>query len=175
VVVEGALADAEDPGDGADAVRRVGQQAGHDDLSDEFGEGGEEVEDHPTAGCGGVEGLMQRGEPDPAFAEFADHGDQVLQGPAVADAARYDEGVAGLKESVAGLKLWPGRVLSGFLVREHAAAGSGRTAVLLGLTTRLPAAALARLLGISHRSAARWVDRSGNAWANYAAELQRTA
>ena len=51
----------------------------------------------------------------------------------------------------------------------------GRTAALLDLTTQLPAAALARLLGISHRGAARWVDRSGNSWANYGAELQRRA
>jgi hypothetical protein len=41
-------------------------------LVDELGQRGKDVEDEPAAGRGGVEVLMQRGEPDLAFAQFGD-------------------------------------------------------------------------------------------------------
>ena len=55
----------------------------HDELADEFGQGGKDVEDvkdQPAAGRGGVERLVQRGEADAAAAELGDDADQVLQG-----------------------------------------------------------------------------------------------
>jgi len=44
-------------------------------------QGGEDVEDQPAAGGGGVQGLVQALEPDPSPAQRADDGDQVGQGP----------------------------------------------------------------------------------------------
>jgi hypothetical protein len=41
---------------------------------------GEHVKDQATAGGGGVEVLMQRGEPDLGLAQITDHSDQILQG-----------------------------------------------------------------------------------------------
>jgi hypothetical protein len=43
-----------------------------DELADELGEGGEDVEHQPPAGGGGVEGLMQGPEADAAFTEAGD-------------------------------------------------------------------------------------------------------
>ncbi|WP_327257274.1 hypothetical protein [Streptomyces sp. NBC_01244] len=45
----------------------------------------------------------------------------------------------------------------------------GRTSVLMGLSTQLPAAVLTELLGISPETATAW---GGGNWARYAAELQ---
>jgi hypothetical protein len=52
--------------------------AGDDELADELGQGGEDVEDEPTAGGGGVQVLVQALEPDVAGTQVADGGDQML-------------------------------------------------------------------------------------------------
>jgi hypothetical protein len=39
--------------------------AGDDEFADELGEGGEDVEDQPSAGCGGVQVLVQEVKPTP--------------------------------------------------------------------------------------------------------------
>ncbi|MBB2742601.1 UNVERIFIED_ORG: hypothetical protein FHR35_002423 [Microbispora rosea subsp. rosea] len=59
--------------------------ADDDEFADELREGGEDVEDEPAAGGGGVEVLMQRGEADATFAEVGDHVDEVLEAAAVAE------------------------------------------------------------------------------------------
>jgi len=51
-----------------------------DELADELGQGGEDVEDQPPAGGGGVQGLVQRAESDAAAAQLGDQADQVGQG-----------------------------------------------------------------------------------------------
>jgi hypothetical protein len=62
--------------------------------------------------------LVQRGEPDLAPAQLADHRDQILEGAAVAVERGDHEGVAALEEGVAGLELRAGVVLAGFPVHE---------------------------------------------------------
>jgi len=159
VVVEGAGADAEEPGGGRDAGVGVGQQvsggadefgvddrgpaadappgaggrqafagAGDDQLADELGQGGEDVEDEPAAGGGGVEVLVEGGEADVAAAEVGHGGDQVLQGPAEPVEGRDDEGVAGGHEREAGGELGPVGVLAGLLLGEDAPAAAARSA-----------------------------------------------
>ncbi len=76
-------------------------------------EDGEDVEDKPAAGRGGVQVLVQRGEADAALAQFGDHVDEVLEGAAVAVERGDHEGVAGVEESVTRLQLGSERVLSG--------------------------------------------------------------
>jgi hypothetical protein len=36
----------------------------HDELADELGQGGKDMEDQPAAGGGGIQSLVQRPEPD---------------------------------------------------------------------------------------------------------------
>lgn len=50
-----------------------------DEFADELDQGGEDVEHEPPAGGGGVEILVQRGEPDPALAQTTNQGQQILQ------------------------------------------------------------------------------------------------
>src|SRR5689334_18311951 len=53
--------------------------AGHDQLADELRQGGEDVEDQPPAGGGGVQVLVQGAEPDAAAAQVTHGGDKVVQ------------------------------------------------------------------------------------------------
>ncbi|WP_329129307.1 hypothetical protein OG727_34125 [Streptomyces caniferus] len=55
----------------------------HDQLADELGERGEDVEDQAPAGGGGVEGFVQALKADLSFPEPADDGDQVPPSPAL--------------------------------------------------------------------------------------------
>jgi hypothetical protein len=48
-------------------------------LADELGEGGKDVEYESATGRGGVEVLVQTGEPDAAAAQVAHGSDEVLQ------------------------------------------------------------------------------------------------
>jgi len=50
-----------------------------DQLADELGQCGEDVEDQPAARSGGVQGLMQALEPDTAPTQRADDADQAGQ------------------------------------------------------------------------------------------------
>jgi hypothetical protein len=50
----------------------------HDELADELGERGEDVEHQPAAGGGGVDRLVQRPEPDTSPPQVTDQRDQVL-------------------------------------------------------------------------------------------------
>jgi hypothetical protein len=52
-----------------------------DQLADELGQRGEDVEHQPAAGGGGVQGLVQALEADPLPAQRGDDGDQVGQRP----------------------------------------------------------------------------------------------
>jgi hypothetical protein len=52
-----------------------------DQLADELGERGEDMEHQPAARGGGVQGLVQALKPDPAAAQRGDDGDQVGQRP----------------------------------------------------------------------------------------------
>jgi hypothetical protein len=72
---------------------QAGDGAVPDDLPLELGQGPEEVEDQPAAGGGGVDGLAQGAEPDPAGVEIGDHLDQVAQGAAEAVQAPDHQGV----------------------------------------------------------------------------------
>jgi hypothetical protein len=69
----------------ADAAAAGGVQALanalDDQLADELGQRGVDVEDQPAARGGGIQGLVQALEPDPASAQRADDADQVSQGP----------------------------------------------------------------------------------------------
>lgn len=76
---------------------------------------------------------MQRGEADPALAQFGNHVDEVLEAAAVAVQARDDEGVAGVEEGVASLQFGAERVLAGLLVREDLPAPGGGKRVKLPL------------------------------------------
>lgn len=76
-------------------------------------------------GGGGVELLVQGGEPDLAGAQVGDHGHQVLEGTAVAVQGGHDQGVAGVEEGVARLQLGALVGAPGLGVGEDAAA-SGR-------------------------------------------------
>jgi hypothetical protein len=72
----------------------------------------------------------------------------------------------------------PGRPLSSKrlsvrLNRLGIAARQHRSAALLQLAAELPAAVLARLLGVSTDSAARWQRLAAGDWAGYAAQLSR--
>ena len=66
-----------------------------DQLADELGQRGEDVEDQPAAGGGGVQGFVQALEADTASAQRADDCDQVGQGPGQPVQARHDQGVPG--------------------------------------------------------------------------------
>ena len=90
-----------------------------DEFADEFGEGGEDVEDQPAAGGGGVDGLVQAAEAHAAGAELGDEGDEVLQGPREAVEAGDHEGVAGAQVVQARGQLGPVGVLAALLVGEH--------------------------------------------------------
>ncbi|GHA39030.1 hypothetical protein GCM10010372_44010 [Streptomyces tauricus] len=54
-----------------------------DELADELGEAGKDVEDESAAGGGGVEVLVERSEANAAVAEFGNHVDEILQAAAV--------------------------------------------------------------------------------------------
>jgi hypothetical protein len=107
--------------------------ADDDEFADELIERGEDMEDEPAAGGGGVEVLVQRGEADPAVAQFGNHVDEVLETAVVAVQARGDEGVAGVEEGVARLQLGAERGLAGLLVREDPPAPGGGERVELPL------------------------------------------
>jgi hypothetical protein len=66
----------------------------HDELPDEFGQGGEDVEDQASTRGGGVELFVQGPEPDLAATQVGDDGDQVLQGAAESGQLGDYEGVA---------------------------------------------------------------------------------
>jgi hypothetical protein len=80
-----------------------------DQLADELGQRGEDMEDQPTARGGGVECLVQALEADPPAAQRGNDGDQVGQRP-------------GQPVVQAGGQLRPVGVLAGQLVGEHAKA-----------------------------------------------------
>ena len=104
-----------------------------DQLADELRQRGEDVEDQPAAGGGGVQGLVQALEPDPVPAQRGDDGDQVGQGPGQPVQARHDQGVAGPQVVQAGRQLGPVGVLAGQLVGEDAEAASLGQGVLLAV------------------------------------------
>jgi hypothetical protein len=102
-----------------------------DQLADELRERGEDMEDQPAAGGGGVQGLVQALEAGTLPAQRADDGDQVGQGPGQPVQARHDQGVAGPQVVQAGRQLGPVSVLARQLVGEHAdAAGLGQGVLL---------------------------------------------
>jgi hypothetical protein len=98
-----------------------------DELPDESGEGGEDVEDQPSARGGGVELFVQRSEPDVVAAQVGHDGDQVLQGAAESGQLGDHEGVA-FEELIESLgQAWAGSVFAGELVAVDAlAAGFGQ-------------------------------------------------
>jgi hypothetical protein len=107
-----------------------------DQLADELGQCGEDVEDQPAAGGGGVQGLGQALEPDPALAQPADDADQVGQGPGQPARAGHDQGVAGPQVFRAGGQLrpvGPVGVLARQLVGEDARAARLGQGVLLAV------------------------------------------
>ena len=109
------------PAAGAAALAGGGQAlAGprDDELADELGQRGEDVEHQPPAGGGGVQGLVQRREPHPAAAQVRDGGDQVLQRAGEPVQGGHHEGVARLHELQRGAQLAPVGVLAGLLVGE---------------------------------------------------------
>lgn len=65
--------DAAGPGRGQSLVGAFDNQ-----LADELGERGEDVEHQPPAACGGVDRLVQRSEPDTAPPQVDDQRDQVM-------------------------------------------------------------------------------------------------
>lgn len=72
----------------------------------------------------------------------------------------------------------PGRPISASRLRERLTAvgigvGDLRTAALFQLATELPAAVLARMLGIHIQVAVQWQRAASADWATYAAELAR--
>jgi hypothetical protein len=72
----------------------------------------------------------------------------------------------------------PGRPISAFQLGERLRQlglnpGQARSTALFGLATELPAAILARLLGIHISVAVAWQRASSGDWANYAAEVSR--
>ena len=66
-----------------------------DELADELGQGGKDMEDQPSPVGGGVEGFVQRGEADAAPAQAGHDGDEVLDGAAQAVQGGDGEGVPG--------------------------------------------------------------------------------
>ena len=56
---------------------------------------------------------------------------------------------------------------------ESIARGSARYTALFQLATQLPAAVLARMLGIHISDAAAWQRASASAWTHYAADISR--
>jgi len=110
---------------GAAALAGGGQALagpGDDELADELGQRSEDVEHQPPAGGRGIQGLVQRSEPDAAAAQVRDGGDQVLQRAGEPVQGGHDEGVAGLQELQRGAQLGPVGVLAGLLVGEDPAA-----------------------------------------------------
>ncbi len=100
-------------------------------LPDELRQRGEDVEDQPTAGGGGVQGLVQALEPDTVPAQRADDGDQVGQRTGQPVQARHNQGVAGPQVVQASGQLGSAGVLAGQLVGEDAeAAGLGQGVLL---------------------------------------------
>lgn len=72
----------------------------------------------------------------------------------------------------------PGRPISSYRLaerlREHGIySGQARSTALFQLTTDLPAAVLARMLGIHITVAVAWQRASAGDWAAYAAEVSR--
>ena len=65
-----------------------------DQVALEVRQGGEDVEDQPSAGGGGVDALPQRPEPDAAVGQRGDGVDEVAQGAAEAVQAPDDQRVA---------------------------------------------------------------------------------
>jgi hypothetical protein len=102
-----------------------------DQLADELGERGEDVEDQPPAGGGRVQGLVQALEPDALPAQRSNDLDQVCQGPRQPVQAGHHQGVAGPQVIQAGRQLGPVGVLAGQLVGEDAEAARLGQGVLL--------------------------------------------
>jgi hypothetical protein len=74
----------------------------------------------------------------------------------------------------------PGQPISAFQLTERLRqlgirSGQSRSAAMFQLATDLPAAVLARLLGIHITVAAAWQRASAGDWAGYAAEVSRRA
>ncbi|KWX05457.1 hypothetical protein TH66_01775 [Carbonactinospora thermoautotrophica] len=90
-----------------------------DEFADELGQGGEDVEDQPAAGGGGVQGLVQALEADAAAEQVRDQGDQVGQGAGEPVPAGDDEGVAGAQVVQAGRQFGPVGAFARELVGEH--------------------------------------------------------
>jgi cytochrome P450 len=68
----------------------------------------------------------------------------------------------------------PGRPISGRQLGERLRRhGQARSIALFQLATELPAAVLARMLGIHIGSAAAWQRASNGDWAAYAAQISR--
>jgi len=66
-----------------------------DQVAFELGQGSEHVEDELAAGGGGVDGLLQAAESDPALGQLGEGVDQVAQRPAQAVQLLHHQGVAG--------------------------------------------------------------------------------
>jgi hypothetical protein len=66
-----------------------------DEVAFELGQGREDMEHELAAGGGGVDGLLEAAEPDPAVGQAGDGVDQVAEGAAEAVQFPDDEGVAG--------------------------------------------------------------------------------
>ena len=113
--------------------RPVPRGALDDELADELRQRGEDVEDQPAAGGGGVQGLVQALEPDTMPAQRADDLDQVGQRPGQPVQARHDQGVAGPQVVQAGGQLGPVGVLARQLVSEDAEAARLGQGVLLAV------------------------------------------
>lgn len=90
----------------------------YDQLADELGERGEDVEDQAPAGGGGVEGFVQALKADLPFPKPADDGDQVLDRATEPFQGRDDKGVPGAQVVQRGPQLLALRVLIGLLVGE---------------------------------------------------------
>lgn len=109
----------------------------HDELPDEFGQGGEDVEDQASTRGGGVELFVQGPEPDLAATQVGDDGDQVLQGAAESGQLGDYEGVA-LEQMIESLgQSGTVGVLAGELVLVDARASASELGELLGKDSAL--------------------------------------
>src|SRR5450759_1146955 len=90
-----------------------------DEFADELGQGGEDVEDEPATGRGGVQRLVHAAEADAVAAQVGDQGDQVGQGAGEPVEADNDQGVAGAQVVQTGLELGSFSGAAGPLLGEY--------------------------------------------------------
>jgi hypothetical protein len=90
-----------------------------DELTNELGQGGEDMEHEPPAGGSGVQGLVQALEAHAAAAQISDQGDEVLQGAGEPVQAEDNEGVPRAQVVKGRVELFTLGGAAGLLLGEH--------------------------------------------------------